>query len=290
MRKMVAAAIPVLLAVTAFGHAQVSPTGPAVQVAATLGQAIAGPVGDDVANTMVSVTNRDLRACLVGFVFLGSATTAGPAVFLNGINTPSLDLTLPSGGAGMVTMTASQLVQGLMSVFVVSPCSPSSISISGSYTLLGPDGQVNEVFTLRANGANQWLRHGRCLVVTTNQNPTGEGGPVENLGVATSSVSGLPAPSGTELELFLFNAAGQRIGDTNLAVTGEHTASFPIPVDTTGKVTAIFCLRSPSTSFDLDLTAIKLVQGPNNSFQFDNAIFADGFESGDLSAWSAQLP
>lgn len=288
MKKVFSAAIPVLLAVTVSSHAQPSPAGPqGVQVAATLGQAFAGPVGDDMATTMVTVTNRDLRACVVGFAFLQTSTTGGPAVSLNGLPTSSLDLTLPSGGADMVTMTADELVQGLMDIFVVAPCTPSSISISGNYTILGTGGQVREVFTLRPNNSDVWLSNDRCEVVTTNQNPTGEGGPVENLGVATSSVSGLPAPTGTELNLFFFDAAGNRIGDTNLAISGEHTASFPIPDNITGKVTVVFCMQSPSTSFTLDLTPVKLVQGPN-TVQFDNAIFADGFESGDTSAWNIQ--
>lgn len=290
MRHVFSMTIPVLLAMTALTHAQISPAGPpASQVAATLGQAFAGPVGGDMATTTVTVTNRDLQDCVVGFFFMGTSTTGGPAVSLNGMNTPALDLTVPSGGARMVTMTADELVQGLMDIFIVSPCNPSSISVSGNYTISSPGGEVGEVFTLRPNTEATWVENDRCLAVTTNQNPTGEGGPVEDLGVATSSVTGAPAPTGTELRLFLFNEDGERIDETTIPVTGEHTASFPIPDDITGKVTVIFCLQSPSTSFTLDLTPVKLVQGPN-TFQFDNAIFADGFESGDTSAWSAQIP
>lgn len=286
MRRAISAAIPIFLAMTALTHAQ----GGGGQFAATLGQAFAGPVGDDEVTTMVTVTNRDLQDCTAGFFFSLGTTTTTPAVFLNGTNTQSLDLTIPSGGARMVTMTADELIQGLMDVFVVSPCTPSSLSVSGNYTILGPDGQVKEVFTLRPNTANEWLSDGRCMVVTTNQNPTGEGGSVENLGVATSSVfPGFPAPTGTNLELFLFNQEGQRIGASTLPVTGEHTASFPIPSDISGKVIVIFCLRSGDASYELDLTPVKLVQR-QDTFQFDNAIFADGFESGDVSAWSNQLP
>lgn len=52
MRQSMAAAISIFLALTALSYAQVRPNGPGGQFAATLGQAFAGPVGQDTASTM----------------------------------------------------------------------------------------------------------------------------------------------------------------------------------------------------------------------------------------------
>lgn len=281
--------VPVVL-MSASLSAQQAPQGGGGQFVATLGQAFAGPVGGgDSASTMVTLTNRDLEDCVVGVLFSQGAGPVAPVVQLNGQTTSSMDVTIPSGGARMVTLTAEELVQGILSIFAVNPCTAASISVSGSYTILGPTGGVREVFTLRPNGPDTWLRPGRCNVVTANQNPNGVDGPIENLGIATSSVvPQVPVSSGTELQLFLFNQDGERIDQTTIPISGEHNASFPIPANRTGKLTIVFCLQGPSSPTEIDLTLVKLVQSEN--FQFDNAIFADGFESGDVSAWSVTVP
>ncbi len=236
---------------------------------------------------MATITNRDLQTCTVQVGFTRGGEMEVPPVRVNGEATAVVELTIPRGGARMVTLTAEQLVQGNLVIVVLPPCTTNSVSVSGSYQIQGPAGQVREVFTLRPNGADTWLRNGRCLVVTTNQNPGGTGGPVENLGVATSPVvPGFRLPAGSTLNAFFFDEDGQRVADQSLPIDGVHTASFPIPANLEGKVTIVFCLNTMD-GVDVDLTPVKLVQ--REGFQFDNSPFVDGFESGDTSSWSDQI-
>ncbi len=70
-------------------------------------------------------------------------------------------------------------------------------------------------------------------------------------------------------------------------MTGQHDPFFPAQPFTNlkGGTTMIFCLESNDPNYNLDLSSVRVNQrGP--VFEFDAAIFADGFESGDVSAWN----
>ena len=70
-------------------------------------------------------------------------------------------------------------------------------------------------------------------------------------------------------------------------MTGSHAASFPLPENLKGDLTTVFCLNTPADSAGtFDMTAVNVLQ--KNGFQFDSRLFADGFESGDVSAWSTR--
>jgi hypothetical protein len=269
---------------------------PLMAQVATLGQAFMGPLGDGrSACTVVLVTNRDPEnACAIDVFFDQGAQFAQTIPRINGDETDFANATAPSGGVVEFALTSpGALLQGKVTVFTGPPCNQDSLSVQASYFLGEFDqvpGSVSEAFTLRPNTSETWLRDGRCLAISTNQGP----GPkvTQNLGIAYSGViPGLPAPSGTSLAISLFDGMGNPVGATTLEVDGQHQAFFPsgsLPSHV-GLGTFIFCLISSDANFELDVTGVRVNQrGP--TFEFDAAIFADGFESGDLSAWSGSVP
>ncbi len=48
----------------------------------------------------------------------------------------------------------------------------------------------------------------------------------------------------------------------------------------------IFCLESAEPEYQIDLTVIRVNRLRDGTIQYDQAIFTDGFESGDVSAWT----
>ena len=265
---------------------------------ATLGQAFAGPLGADSAVTTLTITNRvppfftfnpppdvGQESCDVTVSFSRGAS-AGPAVRLNGEETDSIQVNIPQGGAARVVMEADNLVQGILSLTAGVPCSADSLSVSGNYLIRGADGQILEAFTIRPNTPDTWLSPVRCTAVSTFQDPTGESGLGQNLGLAVSSVTqGLAPPDGSRLDLFYFDAEGQPLGEDSFDVDGTHSPFFPLPPELQGTITTLFCLDAdPDFTGFLDMTVVKVFQ--RGGFQFGSALFADTFDAQADSAWA----
>ncbi len=259
----------------------------------TLGQAFMGPVGTSTAFTRMTMTNRDLQPCGAQ-VLLSRGSATAPPVAINGelAQDNGVEVTIPRGGVQVLDFTATILVQGVIAVAVQPPCSADSLSVTGTYFVTTESGLLEEAFTIPAHSASDWLAQDRCVAISYNYDPLAVNGIRSNLGVVTSSVlPGVEAPLETMLTAMLFDAGGQAIGDPlNFEIDGIHSPFFPLdqfPGLEAQFVVIIFCLSTSETqrAFQLDLTAIG-VQGAFVDFQFEAAIFADGFESGDTSAWS----
>ena len=112
----------------------------------------------------------------------------------------------------------------------------------------------------------------------------------QSLGIAVSSVvPGEAAPDGTQLRFLVYDAEGALFATRDIEVDGSHAAFFPgsrVPAFG-GEGTMIFCLESSDPSYKIDLTVIRVNQLRDGTVQFDQAIFTDGFESGDVSAWGS---
>ncbi len=285
--------VVVLSALLATGSSQ-RQTSPA-DVAATLGQVFMGPVGSNSeAFTRVLVTNRDPnQTCGAGIFFHQGSVTGQQIPFINGQPMEFASASIPRGGVQKFDLTADELIQGSATIFVEPPCIPESLSVKGTYfiqlTVEPPQEQTSltESFTIRANNSGQWLRDGFCFAVSGNQGATSSG-IRQDLGVATSSViPGQPAPTGTILEIMLFDGSGAFVAETSRDLTGQHDPFFPGALfpEFSGLSTLIFCLNSPDPNYDADLSTVR-VNRLGQSFQFDAEIFTDGFESGDVSAWT----
>ena len=100
-------------------------------------------------------------------------------------------------------------------------------------------------------------------------------------------VPGQSAPEGAQLRFFVYDADGRLFASRDLLVDGSHTAFFPgALVEQVGDGTMIFCLESSDAEYKMDLTVIRVNQLREGTVQFDQLIFTDGFESGDISAWT----
>ena len=261
--------------------AAVVPTGetPPIPVV-SLGQSFAGPVGEGIAVTNVTITNRDQQACPVEVTF-SQGVTLGPPVLLNGQGGNSIGLEIPRGGVGQVVMAAEELAVGILTITTSEPCDAGSLSVSGNYLVTDLAQAIKEAFTIRPNPAGFWP-NGSCNVITTFQDPSGETGLVQNLGLALSSTDpGQPVVCDTNVDLILHDARGDLISQAALSVDGTHSASFPLPEELRGLVTTLFCL---STDGNIDMTAIKLFQ--QGVFQFGSALLVDNFVDGAASAWN----
>jgi hypothetical protein len=80
--------------------------------------------------------------------------------------------------------------------------------------------------------------------------------------------------------------------DPVIPVTGIHTAVFPfdpVSLSLNGLHTIVGCLEVPGdgSRFTLDMTLVGVKQ-KSGGVQFESEIFADGFETGDISAWTEQ--
>lgn len=274
---------------------------PLARFVASLGQALAGPVGEDSAVTTVTITNRNppgfsssvgllpeelgLEACDVELTFSRGVSEGAP-VRLNGEQTSTLEMTVPQGGAASVEMTAESLAQGIISISTRVPCGTDSLSVSGSYLISGPTGDIKEAFTIRPNTAETWLTPGRCNAISTFQDPGGATGLGQDLGLVVSSlVPGQVVPGGVQLGFSLFDSEGQLLATDSLPVDGTHNPVFPLPPEIQGPLTALFCLEADERlDVLLDMTAVKVFS--RGGFQFGSALFADTIDSGEASAWT----
>ncbi len=263
------------------------------EAAVTLGQAFMGPAGTGTAFTRVSITNRDVVACDVQ-VSLSRGSNSAPPVLIDG--EPATDnstmVTLPRGGFRVLEFRSEFLVQGVIAVSALPPCSGDSRRVAGTYFVTRESGELMEVFSIPANSARDWLTKDRCTAVSYRFDPGGLNGIRSNLGLVTSSAVPLARPpEEMRLVVSLFDAAGLPLGEgQTFAVDGIHSPFFPLdqfPGLEPQALTLILCLETgePEKGFQMDVTAIG-VRGSPLDVQFEAAVFADGFESGDVSAWS----
>ncbi len=179
----------------------------------------------------------------------------------------------------IITVTATSFT-------FTSPASP----ISETVRLQGveePREDLSEAFSITVNDADTWLCSGFCWAISTTEGVVAAS-VRQRLAMAVSSVvPGKAAPEGTQLRFFSFDGEGTRIATGVSDVDGSHTAFFPRQrvLDFGGDVTIIVCLESSDPDYKMDLTAIRVNQIRDGTVQYDRVIFADGFESGDVSAW-----
>ncbi len=181
---------------------------PCLHPTAVLPQVVMGPLGENIAQTEIILTNRDPLhpSCEVGLLF-HQGTSEGPEVSFNDpdaqlVGHNLLQTSLSRGGARIFTLTpadAEQLVVGAVWVFVQSPCSVDSLQVQGRYLLENRiDGEIEEIFSVSSQSPQEWLGDGDCQVLT------GIFGPGRDVGFASVT-----------------REAGTRR-------SGRHLASFPI--------------------------------------------------------------
>ena len=273
---------------------------------ATVGQVFAGPILDSHAVTSLRVTNRDTNKCEVGILFhKGVFIPDDFPVMINGEQGVFTSETIPPGGVKRFDVTADEFVQGAValgfrtlapecdaksfsvtatSLTFTNPASPISARVQG---VEEPREDLSEAFSIAVNDAGTWLCSGFCWAISTTEG-VGPASVRQRLAMAVSSaVPGQAAPEGTQLRFFSFGAEGTRIANGASDVDGSHTAFFPRQrvLDFGGEVTIIICLKSSDPDYKMDLTVIRVNQLRDGTVQYDRVIFADGFESGDVSAW-----
>ena len=262
---------------------------------AVLPQVVMGPLGENIAQTEIILTNRDpiRQACEVALLF-HRGTSEGPEVSFNdpdarlaGHNL--LRTSISRGGARIFTLTpadAQQLVTGAVWVFVQSPCSVDSLQVQGRYLLENRiDGEIAEIFSVSSQSPKEWLGGGDCQVLT------GIFGPGRDVGFA--SVTREPeqgAPAGTWLHFRSFDLEGKPTGNPpSLEISGGHNASFPWSFE---EPTIIeMCLEVPETdsNFYLSTLAVGITQTGTRQ-QWSDEIFVDAFPTEHPSAWSEPDP
>ena len=268
---------------------------PACTTTAVLPQVVMGPLGENIAQTEIILTNRDPRhpSCEVGLLF-HQGTSEGPEVSFNDpdaqlVGHNLLQTSLSRGGARIFTLTpadAEQLVVGAVWVFVQSPCSVDSLQVQGRYLLENRiDGEIEEIFSVSSQSPQEWLGDGDCQVLT------GIFGPGRDVGFA--SVTREPeqgAPVGTWLHFRSFDLEGNLTGNPpSLEISGGHNASFPWSFE---EPTIIeMCLEVPETDSDFYLSTLAVgVMQTGIKQQWSDEIFVDSFPSAQPSAWSETVP
>ncbi len=277
---------------------------------ATVGQVFAGPFLDSHGVTSLQVTNRDTDECEVGILFHQGVSIPSQFPVLIRINGEAgvfISETIPPGGVKRFDVTADEFVQGAVALgfrTLAPECDAKSFSVtatSSTFTnpaspiaetarvqgVAEPRKDLSEAFSITVNDADTWLCSGFCWAISTTEG-VDTASVRQRLAMAVSSVvPGQAAPEGTQLRFFSFDAEGTRIATGASDVDGSHTAFFPGQrvLDFGGEATLIICLKSSDPDYKMDLTVIRVNQIRDGTVQYDRVIFADGFESGDVSAW-----
>lgn len=266
----------------------------------TFGRVFMGDLGNgQLAATELILTNRDpAQPTCTAIVLLNSATTSQSPVFFNGDTAAdnTLQIEIPQGGSRKLRITSGgDLITGAVTVATMDPCGQDSISGTGRFEIAEGD-QIKEFYSIAPNDPQTWLRDKHCVAISTcfHRNATsGEFG--NNLGVALTGVDpGLVPPQDTIFQSSIFDAQGNPIAaPQTMSFDGSHQGVFPLDSFQglpDGAVTLILCLFSSDPQFQADLTPIQVGTDTQGGVQFDSSIFADGFESGDTSAWSIENP
>ena len=262
---------------------------------AVLPQVVMGPLGENIAQTEIILTNREPihQACEVALLF-HRGTSEGPEVSFNDpeaqiVGHNLLRTSISRGGAQIVTLTPTdtqQLVIGAVWVFVQSPCSVDSLQVQGRYLLENRvDGEIAEIFSVSSQSPQEWLGDGDCQVLT---GIFGEGHDVGFASVTREPEQG--APAGTWLHFRSFDLEGNRTGNPpSLEISGGHNASFPWSFE---EPTIIeMCLEVPETDSDFYLSTLAIgITQTGTRQQWSDEIFVDVFPSNQPSAWSEPDP
>ena len=227
-------------------------------VGAVFPHVLLGPLGESLASAEILLTNRDPgpAACEVALLF-HRGTSEAPPVSFDGLFTDGnlLGATLPRGGASVLTLAAPDgraRLGGALSLFTRSPCRGDSLHVGGRTLLRGePDGEIEEMFSLHAQSAEDWLGDGDCRMLTGFFG----NGREERVVVVTADPGGA-APPGTRLEARAFDLEGNFMGSlASLEVSGGHQV---LPRWNLTRPTIIeLCLDAPGESgFRLAATAI----------------------------------
>ena len=268
---------------------------PACTTTAVLPQVVMGPLGENIAQTEIILTNREPihQACEVALLF-HRGTSEGPEVSFNDpdaqiVEHNLLRTSISRGGAQIVTLTPAgvqQLVTGAVWVFVRSPCAVDSLQVQGRYLLENRiDGEITEIFSVSSQSPQEWLGDGDCQVLT---GIFGEG---HDVGFA--SVTREPeqsAPAGTWLHFRSFDLEGNLTGNPpSLEISGGHNASFPWSFE---EPTIIeMCLEVPETNSDFYLSTLAIgITQTGTRQQWSDEIFVDVFPLDQPSAWSEPDP
>ena len=200
---------------------------------AVLPQVVMGPLGGNISQTEIILTNRDPthQSCEVGLLF-HQGTSEGPEVSFNDpdaqlVGHNLLRTSLSRGGAQIFTLTpadAEQLVVGAVWVFVRSPCSVDSLQVQGRYLLENRiDGEIEEIFSVSGQSPQEWLGDGDCQVLT---GIFGAGRDVGFASVTSNPEQG--APIGTWLHFRSFGLEGNPTDNPpSLEISGGQKAFSP---------------------------------------------------------------
>ena len=262
---------------------------------AVLPQVVMGPLGENIAQTEIILTNREPRhqSCEVGLLF-HRGTSEGPEVSFNDpdaqlVRHNLIRTSISRGGAQIVTLTPAgvqQLVIGAVWVFVRSPCSVDSLQVQGRYLLENRvDGEIAEIFSVSSQSPQEWLGDGDCQVLT---GIFGEGRDVGFASVTREPEQG--APAGTWLHFRSFDLEGNPTGNPpSLEISGGHDASFPWSFE---EPTIIeMCLEVPETDSDFYLSTLAIgITQTGTRQQWSDEIFVDVFSLDQPSAWSEPDP
>ena len=259
--------------------------------AAVLPHVFMGPLGEDVAEAEILITNRDPdpQDCDTALLF-HRGTSEAPEILFDDepIEGNLFRAAIPAEGARILTLTAdsADLLAGAVSVFVRSPCAAGSLQVQGRYLVENPtDGEIREVFSVSGQSPEEWLGDGHCQVLT------GVFGDERDLGFAyVTTDPQREAPEGSRLVFRSFDLEGNPTvtSFSSLEIAGEQTASFPWSFQ---EPTIIeMCLEVPGTNsgFQISTIAIGIVRKGDN-VQWSDETVVDRYPSWKLSAWSEFL-
>ena len=264
-----------------------------------------GPLGGNIAQTEIIITNRDPspQSCEVAMLF-HQGTSGGPEVSFNEpfgqlVGHNLLRTSLSRGGAQIFTLTptdAEQLIVGAVWVFVQSPCSVDSLQVQGRYLLRNRiDGEIEEIFSVSGQGPQEWLGDGDCQVLT---GIFGTGRDVGFASVTSNPEKG--APPGTWLHFRSFDLEGNLIGNPPSGeISGAQSAFFPwsfeeptiieMCLDVPEPVSGSLADGTTDSNFYISTLAVGVMQ-TEISQQWTDEIFVDVFPAGSPSAWSDPGP
>ena len=272
---------------------------------AVLPQVVMGPLGGNISQTEIILTNRDPihPSCEVGLLF-HRGTSEGPEVSFNDpdaqlVGHNLLQTSLSRGGAQIFTLTpadAEQLVVGAVWVFVRSPCSVDSLQVQGRYLLENRiNGEIEELFSVSSQSPQEWLGDGDCQVLT---GIFGAGRDVGFASVTSNPEQG--APIDTWLHFRSFDLEGNPTDNPpSLEISGGQKAFFPwsfeeptiieMCLDVPEPVSGFLADGAKDSNFYLSTIAIGVTQTGNRQ-QWTDEIFVDVFPSGSPSAWADPEP
>ena len=249
--------------------------GASCQTAGTLASLRLGRWGEGEATGEVVLTHVDpaTGGCQAAVVF-HRGTGPAPAVAFDGLHPEGnrLEIQVPRGGARVLKLTApgEEAVEGAVTLFTRSPCTPGSVRMVGRSLFYDGEGGIEEMVSLEGQLPGEGLGHGECRRLTSVFG-TGRG-------VALAVVAAEPdreAPPGTHLRFGVFDREGNYRGSLpDAAVSGRQQWLGPWGLE--GLATVEACLEAPGESgFRLAVSPVEVREGSRGSQQAPGA-FAPG--------------